>query len=64
MSEKKEDGSINEALKQVAIADKIILNKIDLVTPSTLDIIQEQIRWICLIVCDFDTLSSLTIYVI
>ncbi|CAI2164619.1 1707_t:CDS:2 [Funneliformis geosporum] len=46
LSEKKVDGSINEALRQVAIADKIIINKTDLVTPSTLDIIQEQIRLI------------------
>ncbi len=44
LSEKKEDGSINEALRQIAIADKIIINKVDLVTSLTLDIIQEQIR--------------------
>ena len=32
LDEKKEDGSANEALQQVAFADKILLNKIDLVT--------------------------------
>ncbi|CAG8679015.1 11858_t:CDS:2, partial [Funneliformis caledonium] len=46
LSEKKKDGSINEAIRQVAIADRIIINKTDLVTPSTLDIVQEQIRLI------------------
>jgi G3E family GTPase len=33
LDEKKPDGSANEALQQVAFADKILLNKIDLVTP-------------------------------
>ena len=32
LDEKKPDGSANEALQQVAFADKILLNKIDLVT--------------------------------
>lgn len=32
LDEKKPDGSVNEALQQVAFADKILLNKIDLVT--------------------------------
>jgi len=34
LDEKKPDGSANEALQQVAFADKILLNKIDLVTPE------------------------------
>ncbi|RIA89429.1 COBW domain-containing protein 2-like protein [Glomus cerebriforme] len=44
--EKKKDESINEAVRQIAIADRIIINKIDLVTSSTLNTIQEQIRLI------------------
>jgi len=32
LDEEKPDGSVNEALQQVAFADKILLNKIDLVT--------------------------------
>lgn len=32
LDEKKPDGSVNEAYQQVAFADKILLNKIDLVT--------------------------------
>jgi len=34
LDEKKPDGSANEALQQVAFADKILLNKIDLVSPE------------------------------
>ena len=34
LDEKKPDGSINEALQQVAFADKILLNKIDLVSEA------------------------------
>ena len=34
LDEVKPDGSANEALQQVAFADKILLNKIDLVTPE------------------------------
>ncbi|CAG8604447.1 1503_t:CDS:10, partial [Acaulospora morrowiae] len=45
ISEKKVDGSTtNEAIKQIAVADRIIINKIDLVDPSTVDRVQEQIR--------------------
>ncbi|RHZ74093.1 hypothetical protein Glove_227g41 [Diversispora epigaea] len=43
ISEVKKDGIINEAVKQIAISDRIIINKIDLVT-SSLDFIEEQIR--------------------
>lgn len=34
LDEKRPDGSVNEALHQVAFADKILLNKIDLVTEA------------------------------
>jgi G3E family GTPase len=34
LDEKKPDGAVNEAYQQVAFADKILLNKIDLVTPQ------------------------------
>jgi len=37
LDEKKPDGSANEALQQVAFADKILLNKIDLVSPEDKD---------------------------
>jgi len=36
LDEIKPDGAVNEALQQVAFADKILLNKIDLVTPEQL----------------------------
>ncbi|PKY38420.1 COBW domain-containing protein 2-like protein [Rhizophagus irregularis] len=41
-----EDEPINEAVRQIAIADRIIINKMDLVTPSTLNTVQAQIRLI------------------
>ncbi|CAB4406611.1 unnamed protein product [Rhizophagus irregularis] len=44
--EEKEDEPINEAVRQIAIADRIIINKMDLVTPSTLNTVQAQIRLI------------------
>ncbi|CAG8634602.1 21440_t:CDS:10 [Cetraspora pellucida] len=44
ISEKKADGSINEAVRQIAISDRIIINKMDLVLPSVIDSIQSQIR--------------------
>ena len=46
MDEKKPDGAVNEALQQVAFADKILLNKIDLVTPEYKDALKERIRGI------------------
>lgn len=36
LDEKKPDGVVNEALSQVAYADRIILNKIDLVTACSI----------------------------
>jgi len=40
----KKDGEINEALEQIAFADIILLNKIDLVTPERLKVIETNIR--------------------
>lgn len=42
----KEDGQINEAIKQVAMADRIILNKIDLVSSIEVEEIEMKIRTI------------------
>jgi len=46
LDEKKPDGSVNEALQQVAFADKILLNKIDLVTPDEKKKLEERLRTI------------------
>jgi G3E family GTPase len=37
MEEEKPDGAVNEAVQQVAFADRILLNKIDLVTESEIE---------------------------
>ncbi|KAI9492918.1 CobW/HypB/UreG, nucleotide-binding domain-containing protein [Zychaea mexicana] len=44
MGEKKEDTLINEALKQIAIADRIVINKKDLLSETELEKLQEDIR--------------------
>ncbi|KAF9207540.1 COBW domain-containing protein 1 [Haplosporangium sp. Z 27] len=41
---KKEDGSLNETAKQIAMADRIILNKTDLVNKQTVDELEQDIR--------------------
>jgi G3E family GTPase len=46
LDEKKPDGSINEALQQVAFADKILLNKIDLVTKDEKEALEARLRTI------------------
>ena len=46
LDEKKPDGSVNEALQQVAFADKILLNKIDLVTPEEKEKLKERLKTI------------------
>jgi G3E family GTPase len=46
LDEKKPDGSINEALQQVAFADKILLNKIDLVTAEEKATLETRLRTI------------------
>jgi G3E family GTPase len=44
LDEKKPDGSINEAERQVAFADRIVLNKMDLVSKDELDEVEERLR--------------------
>ncbi|KAK7476074.1 hypothetical protein BaRGS_00015896 [Batillaria attramentaria] len=44
LHEAKEDGSINEAQRQIALADVIIINKTDLVSPDELESLQQEIR--------------------
>jgi G3E family GTPase len=46
LDEQKPDGSVNEAEHQVAFADKILLNKIDLVSPRELESVHERIKGI------------------
>ncbi|RIB01134.1 CobW/HypB/UreG, nucleotide-binding domain-containing protein [Gigaspora rosea] len=58
ISEKKADGSINEAVRQIAISDRIIINKTDLVSPSVIDSIQSQISVINSIANIIDTERS------
>ncbi len=40
----KPEGDVNEAEHQVAFADRIVLNKIDLVDPETLEDVEDRIR--------------------
>lgn len=42
----RKDGEVNEALEQIAFADRILLNKIDLVSPERLKEIEAKIRTI------------------
>lgn len=44
LDEKKPDGSINEALQQVAFSDKILLNKVDLVTEAEKDSLKKRLN--------------------
>jgi G3E family GTPase len=44
LDEVKPEGSINEALQQVAFADKILLNKVDLVTVLEKDALKERLK--------------------
>ncbi|KAI8814015.1 COBW domain-containing protein 1 [Cladochytrium replicatum] len=44
LSEKKEDGSINEATRQIALADRILVNKTDLVSQEHLEVVSQSIR--------------------
>lgn len=46
LDEIKPDGSANEALQQVAFADKILLNKVDLVTPEEKDKLKARLATI------------------
>jgi len=44
LDEKKPDGNINEAENQIAFSDRIVLNKIDLVSEEELEDLEERIR--------------------
>lgn len=44
LDEKKPDGNINEAENQIAFSDRIILNKVDLVSPEELEDVEDRIR--------------------
>lgn len=44
LNEKKKDVMINEALKQIAIADRIIINKKDLLTESEMELLKQDIH--------------------
>jgi G3E family GTPase len=46
LDEKKPDGAVNEALQQVAFADKILLNKVDLVTEEEKTALKERLAGI------------------
>jgi len=46
LDEEKPDGAVNEAVQQVAFSDKILLNKVDLVTPEELADIRSRIATI------------------
>mmetsp|Transcript_9230 Transcript_9230/g.13085 ORF Transcript_9230/g.13085 Transcript_9230/m.13085 type:complete len:346 (+) Transcript_9230:54-1091(+) len=46
LDEKKPDGSVNEALQQVAFADKILLNKTDLVTEEEKKALKQRLAGI------------------
>jgi len=46
LDDKKPEGSINEALQQVAFADKILLNKIDLVTLEEKEALKARLKTI------------------
>jgi G3E family GTPase len=44
LDDKKPEGNVNEAEHQIAFADRILLNKLDLVTPDEVDEVYERIR--------------------
>ncbi|KAI9293254.1 COBW domain-containing protein 2 [Neoconidiobolus thromboides FSU 785] len=46
IEELREDGSINEASRQIALADRIIINKIDLVNGEELSTLKDKIKQI------------------
>jgi len=46
LDEKKPDGSVNEALQQVAFADKILLNKVDLVNGEEKKALETRLKTI------------------
>jgi len=46
LREEKPEGVENESVEQVAFADRILLNKCDLVDEQTLDVVQKELRGI------------------
>eukprot|EP00292_Cryptomonas_paramecium_P004838 CAMPEP_0113679436 /NCGR_PEP_ID=MMETSP0038_2-20120614/10634_1 /TAXON_ID=2898 /ORGANISM="Cryptomonas paramecium" /LENGTH=513 /DNA_ID=CAMNT_0000597449 /DNA_START=20 /DNA_END=1561 /DNA_ORIENTATION=- /assembly_acc=CAM_ASM_000170 len=44
LDEVREEGVVNEAVQQVAFADKILLNKVDLVTPEEKEEVKKTVR--------------------
>jgi len=44
LREEKPEGVVNEAVEQICFADRILLNKTDLVTPEYLEMVQAEIR--------------------
>mmetsp|Transcript_54403 Transcript_54403/g.102023 ORF Transcript_54403/g.102023 Transcript_54403/m.102023 type:complete len:548 (-) Transcript_54403:416-2059(-) len=44
LREEKPEGAVNEAVEQIAFADRILLNKTDLVDAAELDMVQREIR--------------------
>lgn len=46
LDEEKPDGAVNEAMEQVAFADRLILNKTDLVDDAALDALERRIKGI------------------
>jgi len=44
LDEKKPDGNINEAENQIAFADRIVLNKVDLVSKEELEEVEDRLR--------------------
>jgi len=46
LDEERKDGTVNESVEQIAFADRIVLNKIDLVDEKDVDMLEERIRGI------------------
>lgn len=44
LDEKKPEGVVNEAVQQIAYADRILLNKVDLVTAKDLEVLAQRIK--------------------
>lgn len=44
LNEKKPEGVVNEAVEQIAFADRIILNKVDLVSDRDVDVLRRRIK--------------------
>ena len=45
INEVRPEGTVNEAVQQVAFADRLLLNKIDLVTEAEKDAVKAEIRF-------------------